>query len=129
MFGFHVSSLSNNAILNFQCVLGHAGILGNKHADSFRKTGASLTTSMVPCPSPQLLPKLVTHSMTNGDVTFPHSSSHFNCFIATVFLEELFLSRPICFELSDLASKVIISYYCSKSVLRKNSSCSQGCKS
>ena len=46
------------------------------------------------------MPKTVTPSITNGDVTFPHSPSHLNRPIPTVFLEELVLSCPISFELS-----------------------------
>ena len=65
-------------------VPGHAGIVGNKHADSLCKAGTSLATAVVPCSSPQLLPKLVTFSVTNGDVTFPHSLSHLNFRISTV---------------------------------------------
>ena len=51
----------------------HAGIPGNEHVDSLRKGGISLATAMVPCSSPQLSPKLVKPSVTNGDFTFPHS--------------------------------------------------------
>ena len=50
---------------------GHAGIPGNKHADSLLKAGTSLNTAMVPGSSPQLFPKLVSPGVTNGDVTFP----------------------------------------------------------
>ena len=74
---------------------------------------------MVPYSSPQLLPKLVTYSVTNGDVTFRHSPSHLNCPISSVSPLELFLSCPICFELSAFASKVKASYNCRKSVVRK----------
>ena len=55
---FHVSSLSNSAILNFQWVPGHAGT-GTKHANSFSKTEASMPTATVAYPSPQLSPKPV----------------------------------------------------------------------
>ena len=114
---FHVSSLFDSAILNFQWVFGHAGIPGN--ADSLPKPGTSLATAMVPGSSPQLLTKLVTPSVANGDVTFPHSPSHLNCPISTVTPLELVFSRPICFELSAVASKVKAFYSCRKSVVRK----------
>ena len=84
-----------------------------------------LPTAMVPCFSPQLSRKLVTSSVTNGDVTFPHSPFHLNCPISTVSLLELVLSRPICFELSAFTSMVKAFYNCCKSASRKeNSSCS-----
>ena len=71
-------------MLNFQWVPGHAGSPGNKHADSFLKTGSFLLSAMVPGSSAQLSPKLVTPSITNGDGTFPYSSSHLNCLVPTV---------------------------------------------
>ena len=114
-------SLSNSVILNFQWVPGHVGTTGKKHADSLPKDKTFLATAMVPCSSTQLLPKLVTSSVTNGDVTFPHSPSHLNCPISTVSPLELVVSRSICFELSAFASKVQASYNCrtGKSVVRK----------
>ena len=45
-------------------------------------------------------------SMTNGDVTFPHSPLNLNCPIPTVDPKELFFSCLICSELSALASMV-----------------------
>ena len=118
-FWFYISSLSNSAILNFQSVTGHAGIPENKHADSLLKAGASLPTAKVPCPSPRLLPKLVTPSITNRDVTFPHSSSHLNCPVPTVSPLELVLLHPICFELSAFAFNVKASYNYCKPIVRK----------
>ena len=116
---FQVSLLSNSAILNFQWVPGQAGTPGNKHGDSLPKAGTSLVTAMVPGFSPQLFPKFVTRCVTNGNITFPHSPSYFNCFIATVFPLELVLSRPTCFKLSAVASKVKVCYNCHKSVVKK----------
>ena len=78
-----------------------------------------LDTAMVPCPSLQLSPKLVTPSITNGDSTFPHSPSHLNCSVPTVSPFELVLSRPICFELYAFAFKVKATNICRKSVVRK----------
>ena len=98
---------------------GHAGIPGNKHALSVHNAGTSLPTVMVSCSSLLLLPKLVTPSVTNEDVTFPHYPSHLNCPIPTVSPFELVLSCPICFELSTFGSKVKASYNCHKSVVRK----------
>ena len=79
------------------------------------------------CFSPQLFPKLVTPSVTNGDVTFPHSSSHLNGPIPTVSPLELVLSCPICYELSAFAFKVEAYYNCRKSVSRKESSSCSDC--
>ena len=118
---FHVSSLSNSAILNFQFVPGYAGIPGiNKHADSLPKAGTSLATAIVHCSSLQLLPKFVTYGVTNGDVTFSHFPSHLKCPIPTVSPLELVLTRPICFELSAFACKAKDSYSCCYSVIGKN---------
>ena len=97
MSGFVSSHFPNRAILTFQWVPGHAGTLGNKHADSLPKAGTYLPTAMVPCSSPLLLAKLVTPRVTNGSVTFPHFSSHLNCPIPTVSVLKLVLSRPIFF--------------------------------
>ena len=72
---------------------------------------------MVSASSCQRFAKLVTPSVANGDVTFLHSPFYFNCPIATVFPLELVLSRPTCFELSAVASKVKASYR--KSIVRK----------
>ena len=107
------------AILNFQWVPGHAVIPGNKHADFLPKAGTSQPTAMVPCSSPQLLPKFFTPSVTNREVAFQHSPSHLNYSIPTVSPFELALSCPICFELSAFASKVKVSYNRRKSVVRK----------
>ena len=46
------SSLSNNTILCFQWVPGHAGLFGNEKADLLAKAGASLPTDAIPCPLP-----------------------------------------------------------------------------
>ena len=75
---------------------------------------------MVPRPSPQLSPKLVTPSITNGDVTFLHSPSNLNCLVPTISPLELVLSRLICFELSAFASKFKACYSCRKPVVRKS---------
>ena len=109
-----VSCLSTFQRCHFrlQSFPGHAGSLGNNHADSLPKAGASPPTAMVPCPSPQLSPKLVTPGITNGDFTFPHSPSHFNGPVPTVSPLELVLSRPTCFELSAFVPKVKASYNC-----------------
>ena len=85
-------------------VPGHAGIPGNKHADSLSKAGASLPASFVLCPSPQLSPKPVTTTVTNGDVAFSHFFYHLNCTLPTVSPEELVFSRLICFEVFVFAS-------------------------
>ena len=90
------------------------GIPGNKHAQSRHNVGTFLATAMVRCSSPQLLPKLVTPSVTNGDVIFLNSFSHLNCPIPTVSPLKLVLSRPICFELSSFGSKVKAPYNCRK---------------
>ena len=51
--------------------------------------------------------------------TFLHSSSHLNCTVSTVYLEEFVLSYLTCFELSAFASLVKPSYHCLTSVGRK----------
>ena len=63
--------------------------------------------------------KPVIPSSTNGDVTFPHSSSFFNCTVFTVDPEELVLSRPICVELLHLRFQGQSPYYFCKLVVRK----------
>ena len=88
---------------------------------SLPKVGASLSTAIVPCPSAQLLPKLVTPSVTNEDVTFPHAPSHLKFPVPTVSRLEFVLLRSICFELFAFASKVKASYNFSKLVVRKTS--------
>ena len=108
--------------MNLQWVPSHAGISGNKHADSLPKAGSSLATVILVLS--ELLPKLITHSVTNGNVTFPHFASHLNCPTPTVSSLELVLSRPKCFELSAFASKVKASCNCCKSSHKENSSCS-----
>ena len=72
--------------------------------------------------TPQLSPKPVTPSITNEDVTFPHSS-HLNCPVPTVSPEELVLSRRICFELSAFASMVKVLTIVEVS-RKENTSCS-----
>ena len=69
----------------------------------FPKHGASLPIVMISSSS-RLSPKPVTPSITNGDVTFPHSP---------------LASRLMCFELSTFASMVKASCHCRKSVARK----------
>jgi len=43
-------SLSSRVALSFQWVPSHAGLPGNKLADSLAKTGATFTFAHVPCP-------------------------------------------------------------------------------
>jgi len=43
-------SLSSRIALSFQWVSGHAGLPGNKQADSLAETGATLLVTHVPCP-------------------------------------------------------------------------------
>ena len=85
----------------------------------FPKAVTSLPAAMVPCFSPQLLPKLVTPRVTNGGDTLPDFPSRINCPTSTVSPFELVLSRPICFDLSAFTSKVEASYNRRKSVVRK----------
>ena len=75
-------------------VSGHAGIPGNKRTDSLPKARTSLVTAMVPYSSPELLPKLVTPSVINNDVTFSHFSSYPNCLIPTISLSKWFSPTP-----------------------------------
>jgi len=42
-------SLSSRVALSFQCIPGHAGLLGNERAGSLAKTGATLSVTHVPC--------------------------------------------------------------------------------
>ena len=115
----HVSSLSNSAILTYQWVRGHAGIPGNKHADSLPIAGASLPTAMVrPLFFSPAIAKPVTPSITNGEVTFPHFPFHLNCAVPTVYPGELVSSVPICFALTGFASNVKAFYYRRKSVVK-----------
>ena len=65
------SSLSNNTILSFQWVPGHASLPGNQKADLLAKAGASLPTDAIPCPLPPSLPKSVIPNTAIGDVTSP----------------------------------------------------------
>ena len=109
---FYVSSVSNSAIFNFECVPGQAGIPGNKHADSFPKAGASLATAVVPCSSSSAIAKtryIQYHKWRSHISTFllPSQLSH-----SYSSLLELVLSHPISFELSAFASKVKASYNC-----------------
>ena len=70
----------------------HSGIPENKHADSLPEARAFLPTAMVrPLSLSLVIAKPVTSSLTNGDVTFPHFPSHFNCAVPTVYPGELVL--------------------------------------
>ena len=62
--------------------------------------------------------KPIISSITNEDVTFPHSHSHLNCSVFTDSPEQLVLSRPTCSEISDFASMIKVVIIC------RNSSCS-----
>ena len=63
--------------------------------------------------------KPVTPSLTNSDVTYPHSPTHLNCPVPTVFPEELVHSRFVWFKLSAFASLIKASCYFRKLVVRK----------
>ena len=65
------SSLSNNTILNFQWVPGHAGLPGNENANLLAKAGASLPTEANPCPLLAVTAKIRYFQYQIGDVTYP----------------------------------------------------------
>ena len=50
---------------------------------------------------------------------FQHFPSHLNSAVPTVYPGKLFLSLPICFELSAFSSKVKAFHYRRKSVVKK----------
>ena len=84
------SSLSNNTILSFQWVPGHAGLPGNEKADLLAKAGASLPTDAISCPLPPVVAKVysqyhnwrrhISHSHLNFQV--PKVSSENFSFLA-----------------------------------------------
>ena len=94
------SSLSNNTTLCFQWVTGHAGLPGNENADLLAKPCASLPTDAIPCPLLPVVAKVRYFQYHNWRRHVSHS--YMNHQVPEVSSEELFLSCPICCELSRL---------------------------
>ena len=94
------STLSNNTILSFQWVPGHAGLPGNKKADLLAKAGASLPTDAIPCSLLPVVAKVRYFQYHNWRRHISHS--HLNFQVPEVSSEELLLFRSIRCELSNL---------------------------
>ena len=119
------SSLSNNTILSFQWVPGHAGLLGNEKVDLLAKAGASLPTDAIQCPLPPVVAKVSYFQYHNWRRHISHS--HLNFQVPEVSLEELLLSRPIRCELSRLrchGHSLLLSSYLHRISRKENSACS-----
>ena len=119
------SSLSNNTILSFQWVPGHAGLPGNEKADLLAKAGASLPTDAIPCPLPPVVAKVCYSQYHNWRRHISHS--HLNFQVPEVSSEELLLSRPIRCELSRLrchGHSLLLSSYLHRISRKENSACS-----
>ena len=122
------SSLSNNTILSFQWVPGHAGLLGNEKVDLLAKAGASLPTDAIQCPLPPVVAKVSYFQYHNWRRHISHS--HLNFQVPEVSLEELLLSRPIRCELSRLrchGHSLLLSSYLHRISRKENSACSACC--
>ena len=125
MFGPLASSLSNNTILSFQWVPGHADLPGNEKADLLAKAGASLPTDAISCPLPPVVAKVCYSQYHNWRRHISHS--HLNFQVPEVSSEELLLSRPIRCELSRLrchGHSLLLSSYLHRISRKENSACS-----
>ena len=119
------SSLSNNTILSFQWVPGHAGLPSYKKADVLAKTGASLPSDAIPCPLFPIIAKVSYSQYRNWRRHFSHS--HLNFQVPEVSLEELLLSCSIRCELSRLLCRdhsLLLSSYLHRISRKENSACS-----
>ena len=118
------SSFSNNTILSFQWVPGHAGLPGNEKANLLAKAGASLPTDAIPCPLSPVVAKVRYSQYHNWRRHISHS--HLNFLVLEVSSEELLLSPPIRCELSRLrchGHSLLLSSYLHRISRKENSAC------
>ena len=119
------SSLSNNTILSFQWVPGHASLPGNEKADLLAKAGASLPTDAIPCPLPPVVAKVRYSQYHNWRRHIYHSLQNFQ--VPEVSSKEPLLSRPIRCKLSRLrchGHSLLLSSYLHRISRKENSACS-----
>ena len=118
------SSLSNNTILSFQWVPGHAGLRGKQNTDLLAKAGASLPTDAIACPLPPVVAKVRYFQYHNRRRHISHF--YLNYQVPKVYSEELLFSRPIRSELSRLhchSHDLLLSSYLQRISRKENSAC------